>query len=159
MAVVLSQPTILIFRLTTSQKESITDDQSLCEIVFASKMMSETGLKSWESYLCCNLQVLVPPTWHSACWHLCHSSLHWWILPLYPLCQGKLESQGEASSTSLGWERGGLAKSPPRAGAAPPSSMWFWPMPAKPPQILSMVQELLWAKCHSQQPTWICAVV
>lgn len=150
MAVVLSQLAILIFRLTTSQKESITDDQSLCEIVFASKMMSETGLESWESYLCCNLQVLVPLAWHSACWHLCHSSLHWWILPLYPLCQGNLESQGEASSTNLGWERGGLAKSPPRAGAALPSPMWFWPMPAKTPQILSKVQELLWANCYSQ---------
>lgn len=44
MSVVLSQPAILIFRLTTSQKESITDDQSSCEGVFASKMRSGTGI-------------------------------------------------------------------------------------------------------------------
>lgn len=38
--VMLSQPAILIFRLTASQKESIMDNRSSFEIVFASKMMS-----------------------------------------------------------------------------------------------------------------------
>ena len=85
--VVFSQPAILISRLTTSQKEYIMDDQSSCEIVFASKIISRTSLKFGESYLCCNLWVSVLPTWYSACWYLSHTFLCWWFSPLYPLCQ------------------------------------------------------------------------
>lgn len=55
----LSQPAFLIFRLTTSQKEPITDDQSLCKMGFASKMTSGALLKPGESYMCISLWVLV----------------------------------------------------------------------------------------------------
>lgn len=128
--VVLSQPAILIFRLTTSQKESITDDQSSFEIVFASKIMSWMGLKYEERYLCCNL--LVHSAWLSLCMLTHGSSLCCWPWPLYSLCQGKIETWGEPVLQTLGgWEEGS-------------------------PGLLSMVWELLWLSTIPIQP-FACA--
>lgn len=72
------------------------------------------------------------PTWPSACWHLPYSSLCCWVLPLYPFCQGKQETQGEARLTNLGLVRGGFYRPPPQIGAALQSPGWFSSIPASP---------------------------